>query len=363
MSNNQPLSQGLPMRFRALCLLTIPAVAGAQRQEYTLRGSDVGLYNIAGTLRVEGGPGDVVRVEVNRLGADAGRLKVEVGPIKGRETLRVIYPEGRVVYSQAGSGRHWGRTITKLRVAENGTFNGECCGWRGDEVEVVSEGRGLDARADIRVIVPVGRSVDLNLAVGDATVSNVDGNVRLDVHAATVTTMHTRGRLELDTGSGDVQITDAEGEVMLDSGSGEVTVTGMKGRLLKMDTGSGGVGGSGIDVEQLLLDTGSGRVLLRGVGARELTADTGSGSVEIDLTSDVDRMSVDTGSGGITIGVPSTLGAELSIETGSGGIDVDVPMTVRRSERHYVSGSLGDGRGRMSIETGSGRVRVRKTAG
>ena len=90
-----------------------------------------------------------------------------------------------------------------------------------------------------------------------------------------------------------------------------------------------------------------------------MMVDTGSGSVEIDLSADVDRLGVDTGSGGVTIGVPSTLGAELSIETGSGGIDADIPITVKRSGRRSLTGSIGDGKGRITIETGSGGVRLR----
>lgn len=348
------------MRLFTLLVVAAPASLVAQRQEFSLRGQEVALYNIAGSLRVEGGTGDAVRVEITRQGADAARLRVETGPVRGRETLRVIYPGDRVVYRGATQrSRRWGsRTITRLRVADDGTFDGS---WddRGDRLEVVSDGSGLDASADIRVIVPAGKSVDLNLAVGDATVTNVEGDIRLDVQAAEVTTSRTKGRLDLDTGSGSVSVTDADGEVTLDTGSGDVTVTGVKGRQLSMDTGSGELRASTIEVEDLGLDTGSGRVTLRGVSARNLSVDTGSGAVEIELTADVDRMDVDTGSGGVTIAVPSSLGAELSVETGSGSIDVDVPITVRRSERRYLSGSIGDGKGRMSIETGSGGVRLR----
>ncbi|MGQ0649982.1 MAG: DUF4097 family beta strand repeat-containing protein [Gemmatimonadaceae bacterium] len=349
------------MRLVLVGLALTPGFLQAQRQDFTLRGTEVVLYNIAGRLSVEGGAGDAVRVEVTRQGADAGRLRVEAGPIRGRETLRVIYPEDRVVYREAaGSGRRWGnRTIARLRVADDGTFEGGWDGWRGGQIEVVTDGRGLDAAADIRVIVPPGKALDLNLAVGEATVSNVQGDIRLDVHAASITTSRTRGRLDLDTGSGGVRVTDAEGDVRLDTGSGNVTVSGVKGRELRLDTGSGAVTASSIEVDELGLDTGSGRVTLRGVRARDLMVDTGSGSVEIELAADIDRMGVDSGSGGITIVVPSTLGAEVVIETGSGAIDVDVPLTVRRSERRYLQGRLGDGRGRMSIETGSGGVRVR----
>jgi hypothetical protein len=354
------------MRPVALILLALPASLGAQRQEYTLRGSEVALYNIAGVLKVEGGTGDAVRMEVNRLGPDAGRLRVEVGQVRGRETLRVLYPDDRVVYD-GGTGRsRWSdRSRTRVRVNADGTFNTGGDGWgRGDdEIEIVSSGRGLEAHADVRVVVPPGKSIDLHLAVGEASVANVEGDIRVHVHAASLTSSRTKGRLELDTGSGEVTVNDAEGDVYLDTGSGSVTVTGVKGKELKMDTGSGGLSASSIDVDDLSLDTGSGRVVLRAVKARDLNVDTGSGSVEIDLTSDVDQMMVDTGSGGVTVGVPSSLGAEVSIETGSGGIDADVPLTTRRSGRRSLEGSIGDGRGRIRIETGSGGVRLRSSRG
>lgn len=351
------------MRSGALILLALPATLAAQRQEYTLRGSEVAMYNIAGVLKVEGGTGDAVRMEVNRLGPDAARLKVEVGQVRGRETLRVIYPEDRIVYDGAPSRSRWsGRNVTRIHVNSDGTFDTDGDGWRGrDEIEIASSGRGLEAHADIRVVVPPGKSIDLHLAVGEASVTNVDGDIRVHVQAASLSSSKTKGRLELDTGSGEVTVNDAEGDVYLDTGSGDVNVTGVKGKLLKMDTGSGGLSASAIEVDDLGLDTGSGRVVLRSVKARDLSVDTGSGSVEIDLLGDVDQMNVDTGSGGITVGVPSALGAELSIETGSGGIDADIPLTVRRSGRRSLEGSIGDGKGRIRIETGSGGVRLRSS--
>jgi hypothetical protein len=49
----------------------------------------------------------------------------------------------------------------------------------------------------------------------------------------------------------------------------------------------------------------------------------------------------------------------VDIETGSGGIDLGgVPVTVTRMENDHLTGKIGDGRGRMKIETGSGGVRL-----
>ena len=343
------------------CSLTA-LTSSAQTSTHTLRGSSVAVYNLAGIVRVEAGSGDEVQIEVTRRGPDAARLRVESGPIRNRETLRVVYPEGRLVYRGGTSERGWREFRTTVRVNADGTFDGGGDGFRGGRVEISSDGRGMEAAADLRIRVPKGKALDLNLAVGEATVTNVEGDLTIDVHAATVTTTGTRGRLNLDTGSGEVRVTDAQGELSFDTGSGSVTLERISGPTLTLDTGSGGISARGVDVEDLRLDTGSGRVSLLEVKTRDLSLDSGSGSIEIDLAGDVNRVSIDAGSGSITIGIPPSFGADVDIETGSGGIDVDVPITITRSGRRSLEGRIGDGRGRMGIETGSGGIRIRASA-
>jgi DUF4097 and DUF4098 domain-containing protein YvlB len=106
------------------------------------------------------------------------------------------------------------------------------------------------------------------------------------------------------------------------------------------------------------VDTGSGSIELRGVSAPDVMLDTGSGSVEVDLLEDVDRLEIDTGSGSVTIWVPASVGAEVEMETGSGGIDVNLPLEVREAKRDYLRGILGDGQGRIHVDTGSGAIRI-----
>jgi len=341
-----------------VALAIVPVLARAQTPERrTLPGDDIAVYNIAGVMRVEGGTGSDVTVEVTRGGSDAARLQIATGRVRGRETLRVIYPERRVVYRQADS-RGW-RSRTTLRVDDDGTFNDD----RGDDartVEVVSSGDGLDAHAHVRVTVPKGKRISVYLGVGEAKIENVDGELYADVSAAPVTSTGTRGKLSLDTGSGEVRVTDAQGDVDLDTGSGSVEVTNVRGGHLSMDTGSGRVRGSDVSVNDIELDTGSGGVRLARVQAKRITLDSGSGSVELALRADVESLRIDSGSGGVTLGIPESLGAQISIDTGSGGIDTDIPIQVKKSERNYLSGSIGDGKGEIVIETGSGGVKLRR---
>ncbi|HSR42327.1 MAG TPA: DUF4097 family beta strand repeat-containing protein [Longimicrobiales bacterium] len=337
----------------ALALLVIPASAAAQEAEtYRLSGQELAVYNLAGAVEVVRGSGDQAVVEVRRGGSDAARLSVEVGPVDGREALRVLYPSERVVYA-AGQGR----SRTRVRVRDDGTFSDGRGG--GDRVEVSTFGSGLEAHADLLVRVPEGRDLSVYLAVGETRAEGVSGRLRIDTGSGRVTTRSTSGSLEVDTGSGSVEVRGARGDVEVDTGSGSVEVTDVTGTRLGVDTGSGSVRGDAIEVERLDVDTGSGRIDLGRVRAREILLDTGSGSVSLELESDVDDLEVDTGSGSVDLWVPAELGARLEVDTGSGGIEIDVPVRIRTARRDHLEGVLGDGRGEIRIDTGSGSVEIR----
>jgi DUF4097 and DUF4098 domain-containing protein YvlB len=84
--------------------------------------------------------------------------------------------------------------------------------------------------------------------------------------------------------------------------------------------------------------------------------------VRLALSADVDQLDIDTGSGSVTITAPPSLGASLHIETGSGDIDSDFPLRITRKESDTLLASVGDGRGHIVIDTGSGDVRLRRAA-
>jgi len=355
------------MAFGALCAAWAVGSAGArplvaqataargQPERFVLRGSEVAVYNLVGELRLEAGSGSDVVVEVTRRGDDAGELRVETGSVRGREALRVVYPDDDIVYREMEGGSR-----TTLHVRDDGTF-GDGHGRGGREVVIRGSGGGLEARADLVVRVPRGRQISAYLGAGEAFVTNVDGDVLVDVSSAPVTVKGTRGRLRLDTGSGEVRVSDAEGELDLDTGSGGVALSNVKGRSLRVDAGSGSLTGEAIDVPSLRLDLGSGRTRLSGVRAEDINLDSGSGSVDLSLESTVKSVVIDAGSGSVTLGVPAALGAELDIDTGSGGIETDVPITVSRRSRDHLTGKIGDGSGRIRIDSGSGTVRIKRS--
>ena len=335
----------------------------AQTSRHVLKGDSVAIYNLVGELRVEAGSGSDVVVEVQRGGADAAKLEIQSGPLRGRETLRIIYPDDVIIMPEWGRG--WNTT---MRVRDDGTFGDDGDhggrGWsrEGREVRITGRSRnGLEAYADLRVSVPAGKSIGLHLGVGKAFVSNVDGNIRISVASADVAADRTRGTLRVGTGSGNVDLRTASGDVKLETGSGDITVSGMQGTSLRLSTGSGNVTLTDGKAGDLHIETGSGDVGATSSSGDDLSFETGSGNVNVALVSTFRQLRIETGSGDVTLKVPPTLGAEVDLDTGSGDIDLGgLTLQVRRIEHDHVTGTLGDGKGRLSVETGSGNVRLQK---
>lgn len=335
-----------------LTLTMAAAPVAAQNQErFVLGGGPAAVYNLVGEIDVVAGTGSDVVVEVMRGGRDGDALRMEVGDVGRRRALRVIYPDNRISYPRMSRGSR-----TTIRVNQDGTFFHD----RGGERVTISGGGGLEAYADIRVLVPPGQSIEVYLGVGRAAARGVEGDVLLDLASASAEAEDINGTLRIDTGSGRVDVRGIQGDAFIDTGSGSVDAFSVSGRELAIDTGSGRVTVDQATVDRLDVDTGSGSIRVRDTAAPSARLDTGSGSVQVELQTDVDDLVVDTGSGSVTLEVPEDLGAELEIDTGSGGINLDIPVMVTRRERDYLRGSIGDGRGSIRIDTGSGSIRIRR---
>ena len=331
------------IRLLPLAALWVVPLAAQGVSRHTLRGPDVALYDLAGMVQLEAGSGDAVTVDVTRGGADAARLQVAEGDLGGRATLRVIFPGDRVSYPRMPDGS------TEIRVRDDGTFGDDHHGDDDDDdgspggrrVRISSRSGGLEAWADLRVSVPAGRTLAVHLGAGRLTATNVDGRLRLMAASAPVTVNGARGELVLQVGAGAVRLSGIEGDLSAETGSGGVEIARARGSKLIVETGSGDVAASGLEAEQLRVETGS-------------------GTVTVDLRGSLDRVDIETGSGDVTITAPANLSARLMMDTGSGDIDTDFPLAATRTARDHLRGTVGDGRGKISVETGSGGIRLLK---
>jgi len=325
-------------------------------ERYLLPAGRIEICDLAGTVRLTAGTGTRVEVFVTRGGPDGARLRIVQDQRGDEARLHVIYPGNRVVYPRTG-----GWESTNLTVGPDGCLgHQDRPGFGGHRVSIARSGFGLHAWADVEVRLPRGCRTTFRLGVGDVTARDVDGDLSIDVAAAPVNAGNTAGSLLVDTGSGAVTLSGHHGDLSVDTGSGAIEMSDVHGGRIKLDTGSGGVSARAVEAGDLLVDTGSGAVDLDGVRSGGISVDTGSGGVRVGLASAPRSLLVDTGSGGVTITGPAELGAEVDLETGSGGIRSDYTMTVLSKDHDSLRGTIGDGRGRIKVDAGSGAVSLLK---
>ena len=143
-------------------------------------------------MRVEGGTGSDVSVEVTRGGADASKLTIaDRTHSRSRDAPRHLSRSpGRVSTGRVGS--RW-RSRTTLRVDDDGTF--------GDDTMTTAAASTSSAAVTGSTRTPTsasscrnGKRVSVFLGVGEAKIDNVDGDLYVDVSAAPVTSTRTRGQ-------------------------------------------------------------------------------------------------------------------------------------------------------------------------
>ena len=343
-----------------LAVLLVPSVLllapplHAQKQ-FTLAGEEVAVYNLVGEVRVTASSGSAVTVTARPAGAQASALRFEQGELRGRQTLRVIYPDGDIVYPALGRNSE-----THETVFEDGTFNEGTKKSHGHRVRIVGSGRGTEAYTDLDIGVPRGAKVDIHLSAGKASATNVDGSLSFDMSSADVQVNGIKGDLSVDVGSGNVEVSRSEGDLSVDTGSGNVRLTDVRARSLSIDTGSGDVEVTGAVADVTDVDSGSGGISFTGSRTGRASFDTGSGDITVDLSEDPGDIAVDTGSGDVTLRLPATTGAVLSLQTSSGGIETEFPVQITRTASDELRGTIGDGRGRIDVESGSGDVRLQR---
>ncbi len=371
-----------------LTLLASTAQLGAQ-DRFSLTGERVAIYNVAGEVRLEPGGGDNVVVEVTRGGARGTELHLDRREESGWQLLVIRYPADRIVYHKLGRFSR-----SEFNVRDDGTFGlrnldpqlgaerikgGQGNSRGGQRVRVAGSGSGLEAHADLRIMVPTGRAVAVHLGVGKVMIRNVNGDLQVDARSASIDANGVKGFALFNTGSGAIALRNGTGDFGLHTGSGSVDVHQIQQGALIIDTGSGSVDGSELDVNELSIETGSGGVTVAGAAApaariktgsgsirasrfssHNFDLKTGSGSIRAELTRDLQVGRIDTGSGSVNIAISRDLGAEITIDTGSGGIDFDAPgLVVAESRRSFLRGRIGDGNGALRVSTGSGGVSFR----
>jgi hypothetical protein len=189
--------------------------------------------------------------------------------------------------------------------------------WEG----VLSWLRQQKCDATITVTVPHDCPVTITLVSADGVITGMASRTSIKSAAGTVTLAGVTGDIDANTVSGAIEAQGLDGKVSFTSVSGDLSLAG----------------GS---VDALSARTVSGRI-----------------AADVDLAA-TSRVDVNTVSGEVVLRVPAALSAEVPLTSAAGRIDTSFEG-LDQQERPVgksIAGKLGDGSGRLSVNSVSGRV-------
>jgi len=153
-----------------------------------------------------------------------------------------------------------------------------------------------------------------------------------------------QGSLDLHTGDGQIRVSDFKGDIVTYSGDGSQELQNVEGNLRSR--------------------AGDGHLTVRG-RFDNLELGTGDGRIEAEVMAGSKVNSswlMHTGDGRLTVSLPSDLAADLEVRTSDGHIDVDLPIQVSgRIGGHELRGKLNGGGGLLTLRTGDGSIRLRRS--
>ena len=212
-------------------------------------------------------------------------------------------------------------------------------GSRGDRSSVGS--------ATYDVTVPAGSRATLSAVSGDIDASGLRGRAEVSTVSGSVNVRDVGSGLSVEGVSGNITVANVGGEAHVENVSGRVSVTG--------------VGGS------VSVETVSGGITLNGVEGSSIHATSVSG--DLDFAGPVGgsaRYNFETHSGRANLRIASNANTAIRVETFSGSVSNDYPGAVFKGQNSSdddtssVDIIIGQGQGRLRVETFSGSVHISK---
>jgi len=212
-------------------------------------------------------------------------------------------------------------------------------------IEVETRGNPHGIRSDLEISVPAGSRVKVEGFDANITISGVTGSVSAETVNGSISQTGAAKQVEVQSVNGSVEVTKASGRIRAESVNGAVTLREVSGEV-EASTVNGELTVTGSTFERAHLEAVSGSITFEGDLGKHaiLEAETVSGSVELVL--------------------PASISADFDVSTFSGDVENDLgpaaPRKGRYSPEKELSFTTGTGGAKISVQTLSGGIRLRK---
>jgi hypothetical protein len=210
--------------------------------------------------------------------------------------------------------------------------------------------RPSDRRGNMgaKYVIKVPRRTELERIAssnGSIHTLDVEGPARLKTSNGGVRAENLRGTLDVQTSNGGIEVQNLEGSASLHTSNGRVHAEDVRGSL-EADTSNGG-----IQVR-----------LVKPEAGRPVKLETSNGPIELTMEAvNQNEIHASTSNGGITVHLPSGIGANLTAHASNSSISTEFDVATQGTiEKHHLEGKIGGGGPAIELNTSNGSIRLMK---
>lgn len=199
--------------------------------------------------------------------------------------------------------------------------------------------------SELTLQVPTWMELDLSGNEVDISTKGVRAAVSASTVQGSVSIDGGEGTIEANSVEGDVVVANVRGRVQVNTTEGSATISNISGTELDIETVDGDIDMSNITVPNVDANTVDGNIRWTGSLAAGGTYRfaTHDGDVRLGFTTDPD--------------------ATVSVETYDGSLDSDYPVTLRGTNQHKMTFTLGSGRARLEVSSFDGTISLKRGPG
>jgi DUF4097 and DUF4098 domain-containing protein YvlB len=210
-----------------------------------------------------------------------------------------------------------------------------------------------------------GPAIDLHSGNGAITAAGLRGPVTAETAFGSIACSDSAdGDLKLKSGNGRISIENASfGVCDARSSFGVIAGSDLAGDAVTLNSGNGSVEIDNVRTSTLDLHSSFGSLRATDVTASSISANSGNGGIRIACSPSTPAnldATVRSSFGGVEFAAPANFSGEVSLGTNFGTVQTALPVTVSGEiSRNKIAGKVGDGAGKIHIESGNGSVELK----
>jgi hypothetical protein len=262
------------------------------------------------------------------------------------------------VVAHAGTEERAQQLVDEIDVRLEPSSNG---------LKVVTKGPHLIGNAwysvSLDVQAPVQTSLALVTSDGTVRIASITGNANVRTSDGSVEAEGVKGDVKLKTSDGNVTCTRLDaGTLEAIASDGGIKIADTAAKSCTARTSDGSIALTNVRADSITVHTNDGAIRCRKIAAARTDCHSSDGSIHIDYASDAPKAldaTVTTSSGGILFVAPPGLSAVVEASTGDGSIHTNLPITVQGKVGKSLTGTIGDGEGKIHLRTHDGSITIR----